>query len=226
MWANRRLAFVMFAAAVALQVLIVAVVPVRKIMTLRNGKPVTLRVEPVDPYSILSGYYVTLGYDVSLKGRFPKVEPELKEDEVVYAVIAKGPDGVFKPVRLSRERPGSLDPDQLFLKGRTEGWVGAPIDYGISQFYIPESRRDEISAALTEELWREVPRGRDTTETLALRAALRAAGDDEITTARSRIFPDRERRENSQVFVDARVDADGNAALETLRIRDRVYKAE
>ncbi|MCX7719028.1 MAG: GDYXXLXY domain-containing protein [Candidatus Sumerlaeaceae bacterium] len=65
--------------AVAAQVAVLVAVPLPKVVTLRTGCTVFLQVAPVDPYNVLSGYYVALSYDASLPGAyFPsaKVSPE------------------------------------------------------------------------------------------------------------------------------------------------------
>ena len=60
-----------FAAAVAVQVVILAIVPAEKVWTRATGRTVFLRVEPVDPYNILSGYHVVLRYEVGQRRNYP-----------------------------------------------------------------------------------------------------------------------------------------------------------
>ena len=173
---NSRASFLAFVAAVVIQVLILVGVPARKAMTLANGKPAVLQVRPVDPYSILSGYYVTLGYEIDSVSAFPNA-PEFSDGESCYAVIERGDGGVWKPVSLERELPADLPDDRAAILGRVRYSM---IEYGIEDFYIPET-------------WRE------------------AIADD------LRRNPDKAR-------VEIKIDGRGNAALERLRIEDRVYE--
>jgi uncharacterized membrane-anchored protein len=130
-----------FFAAVALQVLILLGVPARKAYTRMTGRDVVLKVAPVDPYSILSGYYVILGYDISRPTDFPNA-PKFDYDEVVYAIVEQQADGTWKPVGIERELPGNLPVNRVAIRGRWDDWR---ITYGIEEFYIPEEKRDVIA---------------------------------------------------------------------------------
>lgn len=67
MSSRRMLAFWL---AVVAQVAVLVTVPLPKALTLRSGRTVFLQVAPVDPYNVMSGYYATLSYDVSLPWAF------------------------------------------------------------------------------------------------------------------------------------------------------------
>ncbi len=64
---NRMVAFWL---AVAAQVAVLVAVPLPKAQTLRSGRTVFLQVVPVDPYSLMSGYYATLSFDASVPGAY------------------------------------------------------------------------------------------------------------------------------------------------------------
>ena len=138
---SKRATLTAFAAATFVQVLILVAVPARKAITLATGKTAVLKVQPVDPYSILSGYYVTLGFDISALGAFPPVEG-LKDGGRCYAVIEEGPDGIWRPVSLERDFPNNLSGNRLALLGRLSY---GQIKYGIEDFYIAETQREAIS---------------------------------------------------------------------------------
>jgi uncharacterized membrane-anchored protein len=121
--------------------LILVAVPARKAITLATGKKAVLKVQPVDPYSLLSGYYVTLGFDVSAEGAFPPVQG-LEDGGPCYAVIEEGPEGIWLPVSLSRDFPKNLSENRLALLGRLSY---GQVRYGIENFYIPETQRQVIS---------------------------------------------------------------------------------
>lgn len=141
---SNRASLIAFIAAVAIQALILVGVPARKAMTLVNGKSAVLKVEPVDPYSILSGYYVTLAYEISRVDAFPNA-PAFSDGDRCYAVIEMGEDGIWKPVSLERELPVNLPDNRAALLGRTKY---GRVEYGIEEFFIPETQRYAIAEDL------------------------------------------------------------------------------
>ena len=173
---NSRASLIAFVAAVVVQVLILVGLPARKAMTLATGKSAVLQVSPVDPYSILSGYYVTLGYEISNFSAFPNA-PQFSDGDSCYAVIERGDEGVWRPVSLERELPADLPDNRAAILGRVRHRT---IEYGIENFYIPETWRD----AIADDLNRNLDKAR----------------------------------------VEVKIDGSGNAALERLRIEDRVYE--
>lgn len=137
-----------FIAAVVIQVLILVAVPARKVFTISTGKTVFLKVQPVDPYSILSGYYATLRFDISRIDGFPNTRETysgFSEGTWCYAVVEQGADGIWKPVSLERELPANLPDNRVALLGRIKDGT---IEYGIEEFYIPEAQRDRIATDL------------------------------------------------------------------------------
>ncbi|HWN99217.1 MAG TPA: GDYXXLXY domain-containing protein [Blastocatellia bacterium] len=173
---SERASFIAFVAAIVVQVLILVGVPARKAITLATGKSAVLKVQPVDPYSILSGYYVTLSFEISQVRTFPDA-PEFSDGESCYAVIERGEDGIWKPVSLEHELPENLPENRAAVLGRVNY---GRIEYGIEQFFIPETKRDAVADDL------------------------------------------RANRDNARVEI--RIDGGGHAALERLRIEDRVYE--
>ncbi len=153
---SKRASLVAFVVAVIIQMLILVAVPARKVFTRVTGKTVVLKVQPVDPYSILSGYYATLGFDISRVGAFPNaggMVQEYSEGDWLYAVVEQGDDGTWKPVSLERELPANLPHNRAALLGRINHGT---IRYGIEEFYIPEAQRDRIA----EDLSRNVDKAR------------------------------------------------------------------
>jgi uncharacterized membrane-anchored protein len=143
---SKRTTLAAFVAAVIVQVLILLGVPARQAYTLATGRSVVLKVEPVDPYSILSGYYVTLGFDISRLEAFSNAV-DFEWQEACYAVLERGEDGVWKPLSLERELPKNLPENHIAIHGRIRY---GRIDYGIEAFYIPETRRGAIESDLRE----------------------------------------------------------------------------
>ena len=177
---SKRTSLVAFIVAVVIQILVLVAVPARKVFTMATGKTVVLKVQPVDPYSILSGYYATLGFDISRVDAFPNARGKsqgFSDGGWFYAIVEKGDDGTWKPVSLEHELPANLPDNRAALLGRLNYGV---IRYGIEEFYIPEAQRDRIA----EDLSRNVDKAR----------------------------------------VEIKVDRGGHAALERLRIEDRIYE--
>ena len=177
---SKRASLVAFVVAVVIQILILVAVPARKVFTMATGKTVVLKVQPVDPYNILSGYYAALGFDISRVEAFPNgrgMLQEFSDGAWVYAIVEKGDDGTWKPISLEHVLPANLPDNRAALLGRINHGT---IRYGIEEFYIPEAQRHRIA----EDMRRNVDKAR----------------------------------------VEIKVDRSGHAALERLRIEDRVYE--
>jgi uncharacterized membrane-anchored protein len=139
---NKRALF--FALAVAAQFLILAAVPAQKIYTRATGRSVTLKIRPVDPYDVLSGYYVTLNYEIANPGSFANSNGD-NNGERVYAILERRADGVWSPVSLSKSYPANLPENRIAIRGRH---LYSRIEYGIDEFFIPEDKRAEIEEGL------------------------------------------------------------------------------
>jgi uncharacterized membrane-anchored protein len=138
---NRRL--VWFVVAVAAQLLILAAVPAQKIHTITTGKTILLKTAPVDPYSVMSGYYVRLGYEISN----PKVSDEWKkwpEGKAVWVLLKADPNGVWDAVSVHDKRP-AVPSDGVVIRGKNCHWR---IEYGIEAYFIPEEARDKVEQDL------------------------------------------------------------------------------
>ncbi|HNW33685.1 MAG TPA: GDYXXLXY domain-containing protein [Candidatus Ozemobacteraceae bacterium] len=135
-----------FYAAVVLQVLILILVPLQQVKSLMTGRLIVLPVEPVDPYSVMKGYYVTLSYRICRPERISSEPLQLADGQTVYTVVREGAGGLWEPVSIDTKPPVDLPAGQAFLKGRKKGWRG--ISYGIEEFSMPETRRNEINEKL------------------------------------------------------------------------------
>ena len=133
-----------FVLAVAAQLLILAAVPAQKMYTRATGRSVTLKMRPVDPYSVLSGYYVTLNYEIADSHSFPNSDFSYDGDRI-YAILERQNDGVWRPVSLSKSRPTDLPENRIAIRGRQ---AYDRIEYGIEEFFIPENKRAEIEEGL------------------------------------------------------------------------------
>jgi len=132
---NKRL--ILFVVAVAAQLFIIAAVPAQKIYTRVTGKTIFLRMAPVAPYSIMSGYSVTLGYEISN----PKISTEWhkwsEEKPVpVWVILKADSNGIWNAVSIHDKQP-SVPDDCVAIKGKISG---QRIEYGIESYFIPEGQ--------------------------------------------------------------------------------------
>jgi uncharacterized membrane-anchored protein len=138
-----------FIVAVALQVVIVAAVPARVSFTRFTGKTVFLKTAPIDPYDIMSGYYVTLSYEISIEENLPPgpgLDQGLKSGQHVYIVLQEGEDGIWDAIRASTRWPEDVPSGAVVIKGEKRRRRG--IEFGIESYYIPEGKGEEIEAGL------------------------------------------------------------------------------
>ncbi len=133
-----------FVIAVLIQSLILASVPAKKLYTLHAGQVVKLKTIPVDPYDFLSGYYVTLNYEISAKsGKF-------KDGSAVYTVITPDANGIYNFKSSSDTWPKDFVSGDVVIKGKAvDNWRGN-VQYGIESYFIPEDMRDSLEHRLRE----------------------------------------------------------------------------
>ncbi|MFA6134845.1 MAG: GDYXXLXY domain-containing protein [Phycisphaerae bacterium] len=136
---------VAFILAVIVQLGILAAVPARHIHALMTGTPVVLKTAPVDPYSIMSGYYVTLSYDISIPPERHKW-PD-RTHTTIYATLVKGDGPAWKAVAFSTDWPTNVPADAVVLKGESDGWR---ICYGLEAYFLPETMRHEVANSLSQ----------------------------------------------------------------------------
>ena len=91
-----------FALALLVQLAIMFGVPARNVYTLATGQQIMLRLAPVDPYDMWSGYFMTLRYDISRPDSLAGWA-KIKEGEKVYVKLQKMPDQTMKAVSLTTQ---------------------------------------------------------------------------------------------------------------------------
>jgi uncharacterized membrane-anchored protein len=133
----------LFVAAVALQVVILVAMPMRSLYTLNTGREIALKLAPVDPFDMWSGYFVTLRYDISRPDSLANWAT-FQEGDVVNVVLEKeASNDLWKAVALTKTIPTG----KTFIQGTiTKG----ELKFGIEAFYMPEARRDEIQNKINE----------------------------------------------------------------------------
>lgn len=141
---SKRTSLIAFVAAVVVQILILVAVPARKVVTRATGRTVVLKVQPIDPYNLLSGYYSTLSFDISRVDAFPNAQV-FPDGSWVYAIVQRGDDGIWTPALLATQLPANLPDNRVALLGQINYGL---IKYGIEDFYIPEAQREAIAEDL------------------------------------------------------------------------------
>ncbi len=147
----------------ALQLALIVSVPAQAVYTYVTGKTIVLQTAPVDPYDFLRGYYQILNYDIStpdtlksLPGwiELSKNRDYLPSGTMVYVILEQPtqpnqsqPPQVWKPVRVSAERPQNLSDNQIAIKGESNGWR---IEYGLETYYMPENQREQVNSDINE----------------------------------------------------------------------------
>ena len=90
-------------AAVGVQLVILALVPLRPVLAAWRGQEVTLATAPVDPFDPFHGAYVRLAYEVE---RTPpdRAGPDPEEGSVVFLVVEQAePAGYGHALSLARD---------------------------------------------------------------------------------------------------------------------------
>jgi uncharacterized membrane-anchored protein len=142
---NKKLIF--FVAAVLIQCAVLVAVPGRQVYTRLTGKVITIQTRPVDPYDVMSGYYVTLAYDIGRMGTPSDWQKrEQWQGKAVYVTLKEGDNKIWVTDSISLKCPSHVPEGMLVIKGTSQWWGG--VIYGIERFYIPEEKRDEINEAL------------------------------------------------------------------------------
>ena len=142
-------AILLFVLAIAVQLAILAAIPARRVMARNSGTMVTLKMRPVDPYDILSGYHMVIRYDISNIRETPGWEDTSYRKGNVYVVLTEDPQGDWNAVSVHDEMPEDTPPGAVVIKG----WRRySRVKYGIENFYIPEENRHEIEDDLRDNI--------------------------------------------------------------------------
>lgn len=125
---------------VVIQIFILLVIIFQKESILRNGTDIVLKVEPVDPRSILQGDYVQLSYNIS-------ESKSLKDNSnQVFVLLEKNEKGIYEVAAIyddKQEAKQHLKKDQVLITGKT---YGETITYGIEHFFVEEGKGEEVEA--------------------------------------------------------------------------------
>ena len=113
---------------------------------LQNGDTVTLKLEPLDPRSLLQGDYVELNYSIS---QLPNTT--IEDEGPITIVLRKNDQGIHEYTGIYRfndkwNTTYERKPDDILLNGKvTYSWDNTTrVTYGIEHFFIPEGTGADV----------------------------------------------------------------------------------
>ncbi len=153
---NKPIPIFRFIVPLVIQAGLLFAIPAQSAYTYITGKTVILQTVPVDPYSLLTGYYQILSYDISTRSileKLPGSKDIFKDGTSFYVILqeekstGKGIPKAWKPVRITKEIPDSLPENQVALQGKSQFGT---IKYGLEKYNIPEDQRNKINDNISE----------------------------------------------------------------------------
>lgn len=129
-----------------LQLGALAVLPFRPASARSTGEVVRLRTRAVDPFDLLAGRFVVLGYEV--EGLVPDEGVDLAKEQVVWIEVERG-----EPAWAGRRVvsvPGESSAGRRYLRARWSGGRTSLVNCG--RLYLPEAQALEA-----DELLRDAP---------------------------------------------------------------------
>ena len=131
-----------FIGAVVLQLVLLSLVPAKKLVARYQGTEITLQTRPVDPYDLLAGYYVTLAYAVERVDA--SMRPDVSPDTPVWLELAPA----LPAWRLVAVHTDAVATPNGHVLIRAV-WKGRNADIPeASRLYIAESERHQVDEAL------------------------------------------------------------------------------
>ena len=96
---------------------------------LLTGKTVVLKTQPVDPFDLFRGQYLTISYEISRVN----LSEKFKEGDTVYVSLKEGDDKIWHADKVYLDKPES----GIFIKGTAkQSWRGLAVEYGIEQYFF------------------------------------------------------------------------------------------
>nr|WP_317890768.1 GDYXXLXY domain-containing protein [Paenibacillus arenilitoris] len=127
---------VLIAVVVALQLGYVGYQAAASESLLTGGTEIKLRIEPVDPRSMLQGDYMTLRYAISTPPQAIAAELESRPGlSRIKVVLRPDASGAYVFDRLYKDGEKLAD-GEIMIKGKASGWQ--TVYYGIETYFVPE----------------------------------------------------------------------------------------
>lgn len=100
---------------------------------LLTGKTHILSTQPIDPFDVLMGQYISISYEINRISNTTGIS-ESNVGDYVYAVLEKDSSGISRPKKAVLEKPAEGD----FIRGKIIDVYGstARVEYGIEQFFF------------------------------------------------------------------------------------------
>ena len=96
---------------------------------LLTGTTVILKVQPVDPFDVFRGQYMTINYEISRVS----LPAEAKEGDTIYVLLKESDDKIWHSEKASLSKPDS----GVFIRGTAkQSWSGLGVEYGIEQYFF------------------------------------------------------------------------------------------
>lgn len=93
------------------------------------GTTIILKTQPVDPFDMFRGQYMTINYEINGVA----LPPEAKEGGAIYVSLKEGDDKVWHAEKASLSKPKS----GVFIRGTArQSWRGLGVEYGIEQYFF------------------------------------------------------------------------------------------
>lgn len=130
-------------AVVAIQVAILAAIPLRQVRARAAGAEITLATLPVDPRDLLSGHYVIIRFEAE-EAPLGRIDARVRVDAPAWLVVERA-EPAWRAVAIVPDRPAAR-PDRVAIRANlVDGHADIPF---AERFYIPEARRAEVDRAL------------------------------------------------------------------------------
>ena len=145
--------FLIFA-AVLLQIILLFSIQIRKEISLRSGKIITVKIIPVDPRSIFRGDYINLNYEFS-RLDLNKVEHDkayFSRGQKVFIKLSKTGEE-WKAIQVSDKYFRDVGTNEITLAGSVSGWPSKDavnIIYGIESYFVPEGKGKYIEGKISD----------------------------------------------------------------------------
>lgn len=107
---------------------------------------ILLKVQPYDPYSVLSGYYAVLTYEISRPANLEGWQEVFQAPEV-FVELHPGDDGAYHAFHVFDHYPVVSREDAVVMKGVPSK---SQVKYDIETYFVPEAKRDEVAKQLRD----------------------------------------------------------------------------
>jgi uncharacterized membrane-anchored protein len=140
---------ILFILVVLLQLVLLLMIPIPRWVALTTGRTVVLETAPVDPYSMMRGYYVRLNYQISSPDNLPvgKEPIQFRNGKNYYVIMVPDQKDIWRPTEILERLPTQLTNGAAVIKGT---YRYGRIEYGIEQYYLPENQRITLEELLRD----------------------------------------------------------------------------